>query len=829
MSADLRSTVEALKADFDREPTNGANLAERAPVFWDWINAYALTGGPIPVGATGAAANAFRELVEAKRDGREARVSGTFDDLIAEFRFKDENPNGLGTLTLSPSGPFPAESWITIEQTYTVGDYPMKTGATVVAGRGRQWNRGDFQNDGPGDGYLTIKSSNPNVRFAKIKVPWAGMHGGGRAGSISNRPSFRLERGTLTKGETFTLVYGDRTGGGRGWQLQSYQNTLTQLPVYIDLDADGKYPTPSWPAFTVVGTTVNAVKGFAPSVVEPGEKFELAVRSEDLYFNRATGDIPAYEVTLNDKPFRTLSASGPALNILEGVSLDAEGVYRFGFRSPDGKITGSSNPIWVRRDPPYRIYWGETHTHTGMAEGQGSIDGSYRYGRDDARLDFLGLSEHDGHLDDFEWKNMREAVERYNDPGKFIAFLGYEWTVQRRFGGHHNVFYRKPFETRVGKHIAPNLSLLYQELRERFDTNDVVIIPHAHQSGDWRRSDPDMQTLIEIMSMHGTFEWFGNYYLRNGHQIGFVAASDDHRTRPGYSSNLGRGLTQFGGLAAALASEKTNDAIFDALKQRRAYAATTADRIIVDFELNGEGMGQRIPYSEDRRLRARVMGSAAISEVAVVKNGDAVYRKRPLQTNLSRRVTAEVAFESSSEPFIRDNPRGVRIWKGSIEVKGAKLVDFQVPHVENRHVESWKRDGDRIVFNTITRGRADSVLLQLEGATPSAEIVVELEETTEFGKAPVQIRGYATHPASVVRLPFSELRDGLLARDLPVAPDADQVTLQLISDDQPMDYDFEFVDTADAGHGDYYYVRVKQLNGAMAWSSPIWVGGEEPR
>jgi len=30
-------------------------------------------------------------------------------------------------------------------------------------------------------------------------------------------------------------------------------------------------------------------------------------------------------------------------------------------------------------------------------------------------------------------------------------------------------------------------------------------------------------------------------------------------------------------------------------------------------------------------------------------------------------------------------------------------------------------------------------------------------------------------------------------------------------------------------HGDYYYLRVTQLDGARAWSSSIWVGGEAPR
>jgi hypothetical protein len=32
--------------------------------------------------------------------------------------------------------------------------------------------------------------------------------------------------------------------------------------------------------------------------------------------------------------------------------------------------------------------------------------------------------------------------------------------------------------------------------------------------------------------MHGSFDWFGNMYLKNGFEVGFVAASDDHRSRP---------------------------------------------------------------------------------------------------------------------------------------------------------------------------------------------------------------------------------------------------------------------------------------------------------
>ena len=73
------------------------------------------------------------------------------------------------------------------------------------------------------------------------------------------------------------------------------------------------------------------------------------------------------------------------------------------------------------------------------------------------------------------------------------------------------------------------------------------------------------------------------------------------------------------------------------------------------------------------------------------------------------------------------------------------------------------------------------------------------------------------------------MRAGLLVKDVPVGRDPDTVSIQLVDENQPLDYGFDFVDTGEMGRGDYYYVRVKQLNGAMAWSSPVWVGGEEPR
>ena len=37
------------------------------------------------------------------------------------------------------------------------------------------------------------------------------------------------------------------------------------------------------------------------------------------------------------------------------------------------------------------------------------------------------------------------------------------------------------------------------------------------------------------------------------------------------------------------------------------------------------------------------------------------------------------------------------------------------------------------------------------------------------------------------------------------------------------DYRVEFPDTTPSQAGDYYYLRVQQSDGALAWSSPIWI------
>ena len=526
LDSELRARVEALKSAVAAEPTGPGTREERVRVLWDWMNAYSLTGGTLPVNAVFVAMSVLTYPDSADGTG------ATVDAFVREFTLLDEQPAAIGALT-ADLGPYVAGAFVTVRQTYTVATKPIEPGGGFLVTRHFMAGYGRWQTEDPAaDHYISISSSNPDVRFVADGHPLGGMHGGFR----SRQPTllFRVEAGTLNEGDTATITYGDTSGGSRGLRMSTISSDRMPLPLYLDFDGSKLFFTLPIQHIIVSGAETAGVHGFAPSVVATREPFDLSVRAEDRYYNRGTGAIPGWEILLNGDPFRSLDAGGDAIQLVEDVSLDAPGVYRFTIRSPDGSIVGEANPVLVEDDPQRRVYWGDTHGHSGFAEGIGTPDRFMTWARDDARLDYVMHSEHDIWLDDYEWNVLADNVRRFTEEGEFIAYLGYEWTVNNRQGGHHNVLFRTPDDRMpIRAQFFPTLSNLYQGLRTHHDPRDVVVIPHAHQNGEYRLNDPLLEPLIEIMSNHGTFEWFGRMYLSHGHQVGFTAASDNHLSQPG--------------------------------------------------------------------------------------------------------------------------------------------------------------------------------------------------------------------------------------------------------------------------------------------------------
>jgi hypothetical protein len=827
LDPELRARVEELKNEVASEPSTPDTVKERARVLWHWANAYSLEGGVIPVELP---------LVVAVTLSYEADMPISLDPLVMvdrlvrELELQEECPDCIGTLANDAAAPLEAGSFDTLVQSYAVGSMGMKQGGGIMLAKHFMSNHGEFQRDDPSaDNYLTLTCSNPQARFLDDSFPLGGMHGGFTS-AVRSTTVFRLEGAELEDGDVITITYGDTSGGSKGLLVPTYANDFFPLPVYVDLEATDNFFTLPIRPYQVRGTEAFSVHGFAPSVVAVGESFDLSVRTEDRYYNRATVGVPSYEVLLDGAPFGTLPADPDGLVVMEDLSFDEPGVYRFSFRSPDGSVTGQANPVSVRRDPQQKIYWGELHAHGGFAEGLGTPEWFFRFAREDARLDFVSLSEHDVWMDDSEWQTLIESVERHSDRD-MIVFLGYEWSMRFPQGGHHNVFFRNPEgRRRVGVQRAPNLPELYRQLRNENELDDVLIIPHCHQPGDWRLNDPVMEKLVEIMSMHGNFEWFGQRYLNQGHEVGFIAASDDHLSHPGYTGTLSRSLFQRGGLAGVIAKEKTPDAIFDALRDLSGYA-TTGQRILLDVSLNGSPMGSRIEFAEERRLQAEVVGTSPIDSITVVRNGEDLWNRDYLTVPRPTTGRVLVSFASPSDSIFRDAPRGYRIWRGTLEVRGADLVGFDTPQFANRFAEFATRVPDhpnRIAFATGTRGKASSILLELEDISSDATVVVDLEPATEMPSTPQKFRSLAKLPPAHVVLPFRNAIRGRLRRDFQVDRYTDSITLRFVDPGAAMEQTFEFSDHEPVRPGDYYYVRVRQLDGGMAWSSPIWVGGVPP-
>jgi hypothetical protein len=71
---------------------------------------------------------------------------------------------------------------------------------------------------------------------------------------------------------------------------------------------------------------------------------------------------------------------------------------------------------------------------------------------------------------------------------------------------------------------------------------------------------------------------------------------------------------------------------------------------------------------------------------------------------------------------------------------------------------------------------------------------------------------------------FSDLEDSRLEHLFRVDQHTDRVALQIVDPGGALDRRVELTDLEAAVPGDYYYVRVTQLDGGLAFSSPFWVG-----
>ena len=257
--------------------------------------------------------------------------------------------------------------------------------------------------------------------------------------------------------------------------------------------------------------------------------------------------------------------------------------------------------------------------------------------------------------------------------------------------------------------------------------------------------------------------------------------------------------------------------------------ATTGDRIILDVTLNDGEMGTRVRFSEARQIKGRVIGTAPIDTITLVKNDEDIWERDYLTDSSTRTVSDgefQLVFASDSLPYHpNDNPRGWRWWRGTLALEGARVANARGAdfHTTTAHRLDLTDQGG-LEFATYTRGDTSTITLDLADVRRGATLTLRLGAGVEFGGGPPRLRQHRKVPEAEVVLELRNLDRGMLTRVIPFDGYMDTVTLRRPVAEGVSDVAFEIEDEG-TRHGDYYYVRVKQANDALAWSSPIWVGG----
>jgi hypothetical protein len=160
--------------------------------------------------------------------------------------------------------------------------------------------------------------------------------------------------------------------------------------------------------------------------------------------------------------------------------------------------------------------------------------------------------------------------------------------------------------------------------------------PRFERGYDWMNYDPATVPAIEIYSTHGASERFGGEKplsncesggyavdaLDMGLKIGFIGSSDGHDCMPG-NDLWGKYIN---GLVAVFAKELSRVSILEAIRLRKCYA-TTNDRIVAWFDINGHMMGSDIYEAKGSLLNINVSlyGTDNIEYTDLVKNGRILY------------------------------------------------------------------------------------------------------------------------------------------------------------------------------------------------------------
>jgi len=319
-----------------------------------------------------------------------------------------------------------------------------------------------------------------------------------------------------------------------------------------------------------------------------------------------------------------------------------------------------------------KLFFGDLHEHSEVSVcnrlGDQSVDESYQHMRDVARHDFACVTDHGYNINPYIWGHLAKTARTNDDPGRFLTFLGEEWTSTFEeyseehpygFYGHRNLVFADPYFPKwFNARDRRTPAELWEELR-KLNANFVQIPHQLADTGnvptDWNYTDEKAQPVAEIFQTRGSYEYQGTprqanratpkpgYFLQDAWARGIVIgviASPDH----------GGGY----GKACVFAPELTREAVLDAIRQRHCYG-TTAAKIFLDVRVDGHLMGEKVtaPAGKSVEVVIRTRCPGEIERVEVCRNNRFIYTHSPESRQAELTFVDRVPLTGRSYYYVR--------------------------------------------------------------------------------------------------------------------------------------------------------------------------------
>jgi len=217
---------------------------------------------------------------------------------------------------------------------------------------------------------------------------------------------------------------------------------------------------------------------------------------------------------------------------------------------------------------------------------------------------------------------------------------------------------------------------------------------------------------------------------------------------------------------------------------------------------------------QDARIEARASGTAPLLRIDLIKNNRVIESQWPARSNgnLVRVVWGDNIYQRRAATGLRTGE--LTTSQGSLRLHSKVNIDQGFEEVEpSARRISWRtaavsndRDGFLLDLSQITSGT-----LRFKQFDPDTFGLIDVEIPVGRLRAEGQFRHRV--PAKVQH-PYMKA--------MGVEP-AFFLDLDMVDDNAPMDARFQFVDRTAPKPGDFYYLRVEQLDTNKAWSSPVWV------